>query len=74
MQVTAVDGNTVTGDLGILENQGGAPDGQNGAPVGETPSGQTPPEKPDGQAPSDEKPDGEKPSCLLYTSDAADEL
>lgn len=52
----------VTGDLGILENQGGAPDGQNGAPGGETPSGQTPPEKPDGQAPSGEKPDGEKPS------------
>lgn len=70
MQVTAVNGNTVTGDLVTLESQGGAPNGQNGAPSGEAPSGekpsgddqQTPPEKPDGQAPSGEKPDGEKPS------------
>ena len=60
MQVTAVDGDTVTGDLGTLESQGGAPDGQ--APGGEKPDGeapngdnapsgdsqQTPPEKPDG--------------------------
>lgn len=66
MQVTAVNGNTVTGDLVTLESQGGAPNGQNGAPSGEAPSGekpsgddqQTPPEKPDGQAPSGEKPDG----------------
>lgn len=62
MQVTAVDGNTVTGDLGTLESQGGAPDGQNGAPSGGAPSGQTPPEEPDGQAPSGEAPSGEKPS------------
>ena len=70
MQVTAVDGNTVTGDLGTLESQGGAPDGQNGAPSGEAPSGQTPPEKPDGQAPSDEKPDGEKPSGEAPSAEA----
>ena len=76
MQVTAVDGNTVTGDLGTLESQSGAPEGQ--APSGEKPDGeapggdnqQTPPEKPDGdssnaptgEAPSGEKPSGEKPS------------
>lgn len=55
-QVTAVDGNTVTADLGEMAS-GEAPE----KPDGEAPSGEAP-EKPDGEAPSGgapEKPDGE---------------
>ncbi len=55
-QVTAVDGNTVTADLGAMAS-GEAPE----KPDGEAPSGEAP-EKPDGEAPSGEapeKPDGE---------------
>lgn len=55
-QVTAVDGNTVTADLGEMAS-GEAPE----KPDGEAPSGEAP-EKSDGEAPSGEapeKPDGE---------------
>ncbi len=76
-QVTAVDGDTVTADLGEMaemQAQGEAPekpDGENTdgeapeKPDGEAPSGEKPsgeaPEKPDGEAPSGEKPSGEAP-------------
>lgn len=55
-QVTAVDGNTVTADLGEMASSE-APE----KPDGEAPSGEAP-EKPDGEAPggeAPEKPDGE---------------
>lgn len=55
-QVTAVDGNTVTADLGEMAS-GEAPE----KPDGEAPSGEAP-EKPDSEAPSGgapEKPDGD---------------
>jgi|GEM_PF-3269331 len=73
VRVTAVDGSTITADLGEAA-QGGMPDGQK--PDGQAPSGsgQTPPQAPaDGQAPSGapdgqsgmpdggQKPDGQKP-------------
>lgn len=58
-QVTAVDGNTVTADLGEMAS-GEAPE----KPDGEAPSGEAP-EKPDGESTdgeAPEKPDGEAPS------------
>lgn len=53
VQVTAVEGNTITADVGEL-SQGEKPDGE--APSGEAP------EKPEGEVPSGEAPSGEAPS------------
>lgn len=58
VRVTAVEGDTVTGEIGTLNLQG-APDGEvpEEKPEGEASSG----ERPEGEAPSKEKPDGEAP-------------
>ena len=68
-QVTAVDGNTVTADLGAMAEMQAPGDGQAPGeapekPDGEAPSGEAP-EKPDGESTdgeAPEKPDGEAPS------------
>ena len=68
-QVTAVDGNTVTADLGEMAEMQAPGDGQAPGeapekPDGEAPSGEAP-EKPDGESTdgeAPEKPDGEAPS------------
>lgn len=68
-QVTAVDGNTVTADLGAMAEMQAPGDGQAPGeapekPDGEAPSGEAP-EKPDGESidgEAPEKPDGEAPS------------
>ena len=58
VRVTAVEGDTVTGEIGTLSLQG-APDGEvpEEKPEGEASSG----ERPEGEAPSKEMPDGEAP-------------
>jgi hypothetical protein len=72
LQVTAVDGNTITGEIGELAG-GGAPGEMGEKPDGEVPDGGGAPgemgEKPEGEAPDGggapgemgEKPDGEAP-------------
>ena len=60
-QVTAIDGNTVTADLGEMAEMQAPGDGEaqkDGQGSGDEKSDD---EKPDGEAPSDEKPDGEAP-------------
>ena len=60
-QVTAIDGNTVTADLGEMAEMQAPGDGE--APKDGQGSGdeKSDDEKPDGEAPSGEKPDGEAP-------------
>lgn len=59
VKVTAVEGDTITAEVGTLSSQG-APGGEapEGAPEGEAPNG----EKPEGEAPSGEAPEGEAPN------------
>ena len=69
-KVTAIDGSTVTVQLGEMSEQGGAPSGQ--APS----DGQQPPEMPSGEAPSSQTPSGgqqppEKPDGDASGSDVA---
>lgn len=67
-QVTAVDGTTITANVGTIatQEQGEAPSGEapsGEAPSGEAPSGEAPSgETPSGEAPSGEAPSGDKPS------------
>ena len=69
-KVTAIDGSTVTVQLGEMSEQGGVPSGQ--APS----DGQQPPEMPSGEAPSSQTPSGgqqppEKPDGDASGSDVA---
>ena len=69
-KVTAIDGSTVTVQLGEMSEQGGAPSGQ--APS----DGQQPPEMPSGEAPSSQTPSGgqqppEKPDGDASGSDTS---